>query len=86
MMEKTFLLLAADSTHLVMKAENIFVQCGIVCRIIPLPPQLKASCGLSIKAELQDFERIKKIMGENNFSMESYKVRQVGFQKNFEKI
>ncbi|WP_308009385.1 DUF3343 domain-containing protein [uncultured Fusobacterium sp.] len=57
MKEEKFLLFAAESTHLIIKSERLLKENGIECRIIPLPSEVKATCGLSIKTE---FENKKK--------------------------
>lgn len=82
--KEEFLLLAAESTHLVIKNEKLLKESGVDCRIIPLPSQIKASCGLSIKADLKDIEKIKKILYNNK--MELYLIKKSGLKKEIEKL
>ena len=51
--EEYFLLLAAPSTHYVMKLEKDLQNYGIWCKIIPLPGEISAGCGLSIRYNLE---------------------------------
>lgn len=82
--KEEFLLLAAESTHLVIKNEKLLKEADIECRIIPLPSQIKASCGLSIKADLKDIEKIKEILYNNE--MELYLIKKSGLKKEIEKL
>lgn len=84
--EEEFLLLAAHSTHLVMKTELILKENGIGCRVIPLPSEISASCGLSVKTELKNLEEVKKTLKEESLELELYKVKKIGLKKNIEKI
>ena len=82
--KEEFLLLAAESTHLVIKNEKLLKEVGVDCRIIPLPSQIKASCGLSIRADLKDIEKIKEILYNNE--MELYLIKKSGLKKEIEKL
>ena len=82
--KEEFLLLAAESTHLVIKNEKLLKEVGVDCRIIPLPSQIKASCGLSIRADLKDIEKIKEILYNN--AMELYLIKKSGLKKEIEKL
>lgn len=81
-----FLLLVAESTHYIMKLEKDLQNYKIWCRIIPLPSEISAGCGLSIRAELSDMEKIDKILEDNNIVVEKYLVEKVGLKKKVEKI
>lgn len=82
--EEEFLLLAAESTHLVIKNEKILKESNIDCRIIPLPSQIKASCGLSIRTDLKNLEKVKKILYNNE--MELYLIKKIGLKKEIIKL
>lgn len=86
MKSEKFLLLVAESTHYIMKLEKDLQNYEIWCRIIPLPSEISAGCGLSIRAELSDMEKIDKILEENNIVVEKYIVEKVGLKKKVEKI
>ena len=80
-----FLIFAAESTQLVIKAEKILKEVGIECRIIPLPKEIDASCGLAIRTELQNLEKVQKIFEENEMDLKRYKVEKIGFKKKIDK-
>ena len=84
--EETFLLLAADSTHLIIKSEKLLKENEIECRIIPLPSDVKATCGLSIRLELEYKERADEILKSNGIELEKYSVIKKGLKKHIEKI
>lgn len=84
MNQEIFLLLAAESTHLVMKIEKILLDNNLVVRVIPLPTELKATCGLSVKCNMEDLEIIKKLLKENEVQVDFYKGFKIGFKKEFE--
>ncbi|WP_418963939.1 DUF3343 domain-containing protein, partial [Cetobacterium sp.] len=66
MSSEKFLIITIDSTHLVMKVEKFLIDSGIDIRIIPLPGELKASCGLSLKANIEDAYKILELLNANN--------------------
>lgn len=84
-MEEKFIIASADSTHLVMQLEKIFLENKINCRIIPLPTEISANCGLSIKLKLEDKDKIMKILKERN-EINIFYVEKNGFKKKIEKI
>lgn len=69
-----FILIAIESTHLVIKLEQLFLKKNISVRVIPLPSELKASCGLSLKVNLNDKDKIKTVLNEENISSSVYKL------------
>ncbi len=81
-----FLIITFDSTHLVMKIEKFLLDAGISVQIIPLPGELKSSCGFSIKAEIEDINKIILLFNENNIEESIYNIylcEKIGFKKNF---
>jgi len=84
-MEEKFIIASADSTHLVMQLEKIFLENKINCRIIPLPTEISANCGLSIKLKLEDKDKIMDILKERN-EISIFYVEKNGFKKKIEKI
>lgn len=84
--EEKYALLIAESTHLIMKTESLLKENKIECRIIPLPGELKASCGLSVKIELEDLNNINRLLENNEINLEKYIVQKNGLKKQYEKI
>ena len=81
-----FLIVTIDSTHLIMKIEKILLENNMNVRIIPLPTELNASCGFSIKADIEDAQKIETLLKENNIDRELYKFficKKQGFKKEF---
>ena len=86
MNSEKFLIITIDSTHSVMNVEKFLVDSGIDVRIIPLPGELKASCGLSLKANIQDAHKVLELLIENNIDKNIYNFylcEKNGFKKNF---
>lgn len=83
---ETFLLLVSNSTHFIIKLEKILQNSQLCCRIIPLPGEISAGCGLSVKCELSDREKIDSLLKENGIEIEQYIVHKNGLKKTFEKI
>lgn len=84
--DEQFILLVAESTHLIMRTEARLKELNIVCRILPLPSQLKASCGLSIKIDQKDLELVKNELNKEEIVIEAYLVEKNGLKKYFEKL
>lgn len=84
--EEKFLLLVSSSTHLIMKLEKILQNSEIYCRIIPLPGEISAGCGLSIKVSLCDLERVNEIVSNNDLNVERYLIKKIGLKKEIEKL
>lgn len=80
-MNETFILLAAESTNQVIKSEALLKDCGIPCRVIPLPSEIKASCGLSIKLDESVLEKALEILKSKDLHMEIYSVEKAGLKK-----
>ncbi len=81
-----FLLLASESTHFIMKLEKLLQNFQICCRIIPLPGEISAGCGLSVKAELDDMDKIVEVLERENIQVDKYIVEKIGLKKKIEKI
>lgn len=88
MKEEKFLLLAADSTHLIIKSEKLLKENGIECRIIPLPSEVKATCGLSIRMEFENKNKnkVEELLKSNGIELERYSVIKKGLKKHIEKL
>ena len=86
MKEEKFLLLAADSTHLIIKSEKLLKENGIECRIIPLPSEVKATCGLSIRTDIENKDIVDEILKSNGIELDRYSVIKTGLKKHIEKL
>lgn len=86
MKTEKFLLLASDSTHFIMKLEKLLQNFEICCRIIPLPGEISAGCGLSVKIALDDMDKVNEILLKENIQINKYIVEKTGLKKKIEKI
>lgn len=84
--EEKFLILSAQSTHLIIQLEKILLEKNIPCRIIPLPTEISANCGLSVRAELEYRDIILKILREEQIKVSAFLVEKKGLKKNIEAI
>ena len=84
--EEKYLIFAAESTHLVIQLEKIFLERDIQCRIIPLPTEISANCGLSVRTETDVLDRALEIIKEANMQVTVSLIEKKGFKKNIEKI
>lgn len=81
-----FLILSAESTHLVMQLEKIFLEKEIPCRVIPLPTEISANCGLAVRVELEYKEKALETVKIEEMQVAVSLVEKIGFKKNIEKI
>lgn len=81
MITENFILFAAESTNLVIQSEAFLKDNSIPCRVIPLPSEIKASCGLSIKIDETLLEKALELLKSKGIHMEIYSVEKVGLKK-----
>ncbi|WP_027129277.1 DUF3343 domain-containing protein [Fusobacterium perfoetens] len=81
-LEERFLVVSAESTHLVIKVEKILLNENIECRIIPLPTEISANCGLAVKLEEKYLEKVKEIVNRESLEVKISLVEKKGFKKN----
>lgn len=85
-MEKKFIIASADSTHLVMQLEKLLLETKINCRIIPLPTEISANCGLAIKLNLADKNKVIDILKTRDEKISVFYVEKNGFKKEIKRI
>ncbi len=86
-MYEEYYVLTFDSTHLAMAAENALKHENLSPQIIPLPTQISAGCGLSIKISKDNFELAMQILAFKKVSVSKvFFARQTGLNKKFEAI
>ena len=86
-MEELFNLVVFNSTHSAIMAEKKLISCELKVKIIPIPREISAGCGLSLKVDRDDLELAKKILTENNIEVQGYYyVKKIGLNKQVEKI
>ena len=55
-----------DTTQAAIKAEKVLIQAGIKIKLIPVPRQISANCGISIRFDLPMMDKIKSILIGND--------------------
>lgn len=63
---ETMYIVAFNSTHNAIKTEKLLQKDDIKATTLPTPREISASCGISIKFEKDDIERVKNVLSENN--------------------
>ncbi len=59
-------ILIYDSIHYVLKAEKILKKAGFKIKVVPVPREVSSDCGVCIRCEKQDTERILDTLGHKN--------------------
>ncbi|RUA09520.1 MAG: DUF3343 domain-containing protein [Fusobacteria bacterium] len=82
-----FNVISFESTHMAIKSEKLLLDIGLNIRIIPVPREITASCGLALKINTDDFIEVKKLLEKNKIDfLGVYIVRKKGLKKEIEKI
>lgn len=85
-LQERFIVISTDSTHFVINLEKILLEKNIQCRIIPLPVEISANCGLAVKLDEKYLEQAKEIISENNFLVNIALVEKNGLKKKIQKL
>ncbi len=81
MRQEEFGLVAVESTNIVMKLEKELEDRNLEVKVIPVPKEITANCGLSIKFNLEELESVKLTLSERDIKGKLYKVNKVGFKR-----
>lgn len=63
-------LIAFPSSHAAMEAELLAEDEGIACRLIPLPPDIHAGCGLVLRCEQSVSEDIIALLDAHHVALD----------------
>lgn len=85
-LQEKFIVISADSTHFVISLEKILLENEIQCRIIPLPVEISANCGLAVKLDEMYLQKAKDIIIKNNFLVKVALVEKNGLKKNIKEL
>jgi len=55
-----------DSTSQVMRGEKLLGQAGVRVKMIPTPRQISSDCGLALRFDREEVERVVTILSENS--------------------
>lgn len=61
-----FYVVSFNSTHHAIRTEKLLGAEGLKIMTLPTPREIAASCGLSIKFEYEDLDKIDSIMSDNS--------------------
>lgn len=84
--DEKFLIISAESTHLIIQLEKNLLGKNIPCRVIPLPTEISANCGLAVRVEMDFMEEIKKIVADEKIKAIISIIERQGLKKNVEKV
>lgn len=65
MRNDSYYALAFDSTHTAVAAEK-YLSARIAVSVMPTPRKITASCGISLRVELENGERLKELLKAND--------------------
>lgn len=68
-MEK-YIIFAFDSTHAAILSEKVLKENNLNGRLIPLPPEVSAGCGLSLRIDEKDRDIVSEKLSENNVGID----------------
>ena len=55
-----------DSTSQVMRGEKLLGQAGVRVKMIPTPRQISSDCGLALRFDREEADRVVTILSENS--------------------
>ena len=79
--DEKFLILSAESTHLIIQLEKNLLGKNIPCRVIPLPTEISANCGLAVRVETEYTDEIKKIVEDEKIKLQFHLLKNTGLKK-----
>ena len=65
MRNDSYYTLAFDSTHMAVAAEK-YLSARIAVSVMPTPRKITASCGISLRIELENGERLQELLKAND--------------------
>lgn len=60
---KNPMVILVDSTSHALRIEQILVRNEIPCKMIPVPRHLSSDCGVCVRIEAGDWDKIKELLG-----------------------
>lgn len=69
--DNTFLILTFDSTHHAMRAEDVLKENELSIKTIPTPRDITLSCGLAIRANILDKDKIIYLYNEKKLDFKN---------------
>lgn len=85
-MEQHFIIVAFDSTHDAIKAETEAGRAGISARLIPIPPEVSAGCGLALRAAPEELDKVRQLLKDQEITGQLYSLVRAGIRRTVEKL
>lgn len=80
-----YYLLTFENTHKAISCEKVLQNQGFPVRIIPVPTELSAGCGLSVRFDGENYSLVSKALKTIAYTS-LYRVKRTGFEKALTKI
>lgn len=77
-MGQVFLIVAFPSTHDAIKAETVAKRAGLSVRVIPLPPEVSAGCGLALRSPLEEEAALRELLDREEVKGDFYRLTREG--------
>ncbi len=86
-MEDNFYVISFDSTHHAIKAEKLLKEADLSIKMMPTPREITASCGLSIRFEMGDLERVEEIISKEELAIKGkYEIKRADGVRSAQKL
>lgn len=85
-MDQIFIIVAFESTHDAIKSETLTGRESIASRLIPIPPEVSAGCGLALRILPEDETRVRAILAGANVHGSYYKLKRDGNRRTVERL
>lgn len=85
-MEQVFFMVAFESSHDAMKAETMCTREKLAVRLIPIPPEVSAGCGLALRSELNDESAVRAVLKREAITGDFYRLIRKGIQRTVERM
>lgn len=85
-MEQLFIILAFGSTHDAIKSETITGREGVASRLIPIPPEVSAGCGLALRILPEDEKKVRRILMDAGVEGSYYRLKRDGTKRTVEMV
>ncbi|MCL2170863.1 MAG: DUF3343 domain-containing protein [Defluviitaleaceae bacterium] len=63
-------IIAFETTNCAIFAEDILLAAGLRPKVMPLPPEIRAGCGIALRLSSNEIDSAKDILTKNGISFE----------------
>jgi len=71
MQEERRCIISFFTVHQALRAEKVLMESGFKISMIPVPRQISSDCGVALKFECEEEEKVKKVLDNNMVKIES---------------